>query len=163
VAYGKAFVNSLREHGVSGAGILRPLIDDLNARAAMSPFDKATAALSRPANAQDIPELGRGPVVAMPNGDLIVTPRMVAKEGPVLIAQARRAVVLRGTAASICSTRRSYVISNVIEGKWPAKGNVDRSIGMKCRRKPGAVDEFGRNVSAPDTIRTCDLCLRRAG
>jgi hypothetical protein len=55
VAYGKAFVSSLREHGVSGAGILRPLIDDLNARAAMSPFDKATAARVA-CNAQDTPD-----------------------------------------------------------------------------------------------------------
>ena len=40
VAWGKAFAGRLREHGVSGAGILRPLIDELNARAAMSAFDK---------------------------------------------------------------------------------------------------------------------------
>ena len=86
VAYGKAFVISLREYGVSGAGILRPLIDDLNARAAMSPFDKATAARVA-CNAQDTPNWGAGPVVAMPNGDLIVTARMVAREGPVLVVE----------------------------------------------------------------------------
>jgi hypothetical protein len=119
VAYGKAFVTRLREHGVSGAGILRPLIDDLNARAAMSPFDKATAARVA-CNAQDTPNWGAGPVVAMPNGDLIVTPRMVAKEGPVLIVKPD-GVVLRGTAGVDMLDETTYVISNVIEGKWPAR------------------------------------------
>jgi hypothetical protein len=119
VAYGKAFVNSLREHGVSGAGILRPLIDDLNARTAMSPFDKATAARVA-CNAQGTPDWGAGPVVAMPNGDLIVTPRMVAKEGPVLIVKPDGAV-LRGTAGVDMLDETTYVISNVIEGKWPAR------------------------------------------
>ena len=119
VAYGKAFVNSLREHGVSGAGILRPLVDDLNARTAMSPFDKAMAARVA-CNAQDTPNWGAGPVVAMPNGDLIVTPRMVAKEGPVLIVKPDGAV-LRGTAGVDMLDETTYVISNVIEGKWPAR------------------------------------------
>lgn len=120
VAYGKAFVAGLREHGVSGAGILRPLIDDLNARAAMSPFDKATAARVA-CNAQDTADWGAGPVVAMPNGDLIVTPRMVAKEGPVLIVKPD-GVVLRGTAGIDMLDETTYVVSNVIEGKWPARG-----------------------------------------
>jgi hypothetical protein len=119
VAYGKAFVNRLRQHGVSGAGILRPLIDDLNAQAAMSAFDKATAARVA-CNAQDTPDWGAGPVVAMPNGDLIVTPRMVAQEGPVLIVKPD-GVVLRGTAGVDMLDETTYVISNVIEGKWPAK------------------------------------------
>ena len=119
VAYGKAFAASLREHGVSGAGILRPLIDDLNARAAMSAFDKATAARVA-CNAQGRPDWGAGPVVAMPNGDLIVTPRMVAKEGPVLIVKPDGGV-LRGTAAIDMLNETTYVISNVIEGSWPAK------------------------------------------
>jgi len=119
VAYGKAFVASLRERGVSGAGILRPLIDDLNAHAAMSPFDKATAARVA-CNAQDNPNWGAGPVVAMPNGDLIVTPRMVAKAGPVLIVKPDGAV-LRGTAGVDMLDETTYVISNVIEGKWPAR------------------------------------------
>ena len=119
VAYGKAFVARLREVGVSGAGILRPLIDDLNARAAMSPFDKATAARVA-CNAQDTPDWGAGPVVAMPNGDLIVTPRMVAQEGPVLIVKPDGAV-LRGTAGVDMLDETTYVISNVIEGKWPAR------------------------------------------
>jgi hypothetical protein len=119
VAYGKAFVARLREQGLSGAGILRPLIDDLNARTAMSPFDKATAARVT-CNAQDAPNWGAGPVVAMPNGDLIVTSRMVAKEGPVLIVKPD-GVVLRGTAGIDMLDETTYVISNVIEGKWPAK------------------------------------------
>src|ERR1700732_667753 len=92
VAYGKAFVVSLREHGVSGAGILRPLIDGLNAQAALSPIDKATAARVA-CNTQGTPDWGAGPVVAMPNGDLIVTPKMVAKEGPVLIGKTDGAVL----------------------------------------------------------------------
>jgi hypothetical protein len=120
VAYGKAFVTRLREHGVSGAGILRPLIDDLNVCAAMSAFDKATAARVA-CNAQDTPDWGAGPVVAMPNGDLIVTPRMVSKEGPVLIVKPN-GVVLRGTAGVDMLDETTYVISNVIEGKWPARG-----------------------------------------
>jgi len=119
VAYGKAFVARLKERGLSGAGILRPLIDDLNARAAMSPFDKATAARVV-CNAQDTPNWGAGPVVAMPNGDLILTSRMVAKEGPVLIVKPDGAV-LRGTAGIDMLDETTYVISNVIEGKWPAK------------------------------------------
>ena len=120
VAYGKAFVNSLRAYGLRGAGILRPLIENLNARAAVSPFDKATAARVA-CNAQDTPNWGAGPVVAMPNGDLIVTPRMVAKEGPVLIVKPD-GVVLRGTAGVDMLDETTYVISNVIEGKWPARG-----------------------------------------
>ena len=119
VAYGKAFVTRLREHGVSGAGILRPLIDDLNACAAMSAFDKATAARVA-CNAQDTPDWGAGPVVAMPNGDLIVTPRVVAREGPMLIVKPDGAV-LRGTAGVDMLDETTYVISNVIEGKWPAR------------------------------------------
>lgn len=120
VAYGTAFVARLREEGVSGAGILRPLIDDLNAQAAMSPFDKATAARVA-CNAQDTPNWGAGPVVTMPNGDLIVTSRMVAKEAPVLIVKPDGAV-LCGTAGIDMLDERTYVVSNVIEGKWPAKG-----------------------------------------
>ncbi len=119
VAYGEAFVIRLREHGVSGADILRPLIDDLNARAGMSPFDKATAARVA-CNAQDTPNWGAGPVVAMPNGDFIVTPRMVAKEGPVLIVKPDGAV-LRGTAGIDMLDETTFVVSNVIEGKSPAK------------------------------------------
>lgn len=120
VAYGKAFVARLRERGVSGAGILSPLIDDLNARAEMSPFDKATAARVA-CNAQDTPNWGAGPVVAMPNGDLIVASRMVAKEGPVLIVKPDGAV-LRGTAGIDLLDETTFVVSNVIEGNWPAKG-----------------------------------------
>jgi len=119
VAYGKAFAARLREQGLSGAGILRPLIDDLNAQTAMSPFDKATAARVA-CNAQDTPNWGAGPVVAMPNGDLIVTSRMVDKEGPVLIVKPD-GVVRRGTAGIDMLDETTYVISNVIEGKWPAK------------------------------------------
>jgi hypothetical protein len=119
VAYGKAFAHRLRDRGVSGAGILRPLIDDLNARAEMPPFDKATAARVA-CNAQGTPDWGAGPVVAMPNGDLIVTPRMVAKEGPVLIVKPDGAV-LRGTAGIDMLNETIYVVSNVIEGTWPAK------------------------------------------
>jgi hypothetical protein len=119
LSYGKAFATRLRDHGVSGAGILRPLIDDLNARGAMSPFDKATAARVA-CNAQGTPDWGAGPVVAMPNGDLIVTPRMVAKEGPVLIVKPDGAV-LRGTAGIDMLDETTYVVSNVIEGSWPAK------------------------------------------
>jgi len=117
VAYGKAFVVSLREHGVSGAGILRPLIDELNAQAAMSPVDKATAARVA-CNTQDTPNWGAGPVVAMPNGDLVVTSRMVDKEGPVLIVKPDGAVV-RGIASIDMLDATTYVVSNVIEGRWP--------------------------------------------
>ena len=53
---------------------LRPLIVEL-VRAAMPAFDKATAARVA-CNAQSTRDWGAGPVVAMPNGDLIVTPRM---------------------------------------------------------------------------------------
>lgn len=120
VAYGKSFSARLREEGVSGAGILRPLIDELNARAAMSPFDKATAARVA-CNTQDTPNWGAGPVVAMPNGDLIVTSRLVSKEGPVLIVKPD-GLVLRGTAGIDMLDETTYVVSNVIEGTWPAKG-----------------------------------------
>ena len=118
VAWGKAFVARLNEQGVSGAGILRPLIDEL-ARAAMSPFDKATAARVA-CNAQGKPDWGAGPVVAMPNGDLIVTPKMVAEEGPVLIVKPDGAV-LRGTGRIDMLDETTYVVSNVVEGRWPAR------------------------------------------
>lgn len=119
VAYGKAFVIRMREQGVSGGGILRPLIDDLNARTTMSAFDKATAARVA-CNTQDTADWRAGPVVAMPNGDLIVTSKMVAREGPVLIVKPDGAV-LRGTAGIDMLDQTTYVISNVIEGKWPAR------------------------------------------
>jgi len=119
VAYGQAFAARLRTDGLSGAGILRPLIDDLNAQTAMPPFDKATAARVA-CNAQDTPNWGAGPVVAMPNGDLIVTSRLVSKEGPVLVVKPDGAVV-RGTAGIDMLDETTYVVSNVIEGNWPAK------------------------------------------
>jgi hypothetical protein len=119
VAWGKAFAARLADHGVSGAGILRPLIDDLNARGQMSAFDKATAARVA-CNAQGKPDWGAGPVAAMPNGDLIVTPRMVAKEGPVLVVKPDGRV-LRGTARVDMRDETTYVVSNVIEGQWPAR------------------------------------------
>ena len=119
VAHGKAFAARLKKDGLSGAGILRPLIDDLNAQAAMSPFDKATAARVA-CNAQDTPNWGAGPVVAMPNGDLIVTSRLVSKEGPVLVVKPHGTVV-RGTAGIDMLDETTYVVSNVIEGAWPAK------------------------------------------
>ena len=120
VAYGKAFVTRLREQGVTGAGILRALIDDLSACAAMSALDKATAARVA-CNVQDTANWGAGPVVAMPNGDLIVRSRMVAEDGPVLIVNPD-GVVLRGTARIDMLDETTYVVSNVIEGKWPARG-----------------------------------------
>lgn len=120
VVYGKAFAANLRQRDVSAAGILRPLIDDLNAQAAMSPFDKATAARVA-CNAQGVPDWGAGPVVAMPNGDLIVTSRLVAKDGPVLVVKPDGAV-LRGTAGIDMLDETTYVVSNVREGAWPAKG-----------------------------------------
>ena len=119
VAWGEAFASRLGECGVSGAGILRPLIDDLNARAGMPPFDKATAARVA-CNAQSTQDWGAGPVVAMPNGDLIVTPRMVAQEGPVLIVKPDGAV-LRGTGRIDMLDETTYVVSHVIEGTWPAR------------------------------------------
>jgi hypothetical protein len=119
VAWGKAFAGYLRDRGVSGAGILRPLIDDLNARTAMSPFDKATAARVA-CNAQGKQDWGAGPVVAMPNGDLIVTSKMVDKQGPVLIVKPDGAVK-RGTAGIDMLDETTYVVSNVIEGAWPAR------------------------------------------
>jgi hypothetical protein len=120
VAYGRAFASSLRQRGVSGAHVLRPLIDDLNAQAAMSPFDKATAARVA-CNTQGIPDWGAGPVVAMPNGDLIVTSRLVAKDGPVLVVKPD-GTVLRGTAGIDMLDATTYVVSNVREGEWPARG-----------------------------------------
>jgi len=119
VACGKAFVATLRAQGVSGAGILRPLIDELNAQT-LPPADKATAARVA-CNNQGTQDWGAGPVVTMPNGDLIVTPRMVAAEGPVLIVKPDGAV-LRGTARIDMLDETTYVVSNVIEGQWPARG-----------------------------------------
>jgi hypothetical protein len=150
VTYGKAFAARLREQGISGAAILRPLVDDLNALAALSPVDKATAARVA-CNAQDAPNWGAGPVVVMPNGDLIVTSRMVAKEAPVLIVKPN-GVVLRGTAGIDMLDETSYVVSNVIEGTWPASATwisshrLDRgrmlraSTGPDARRRRGARD-----------------------
>jgi hypothetical protein len=56
----------------------------------------------------------------MPNGDLVVTSRMVDKEGPVLIVKPDGAVV-RGIASIDMLDATTYVVSNVIEGKWPAR------------------------------------------
>ena len=120
VAYGAAFVAASGVRGVSGAGVLRPLIDDLNAQTAMSPDDKATAARVA-CNAQSTPGWGAGPVVVMPNGDLIVTSRMHAPEAPVLVVKPDGAV-LRGTACIEMLDETTCRVSNVREGAWPSKG-----------------------------------------
>jgi hypothetical protein len=117
VGYGAAFVAA---QGLSGAGVLRPLIDDLNAQTAMSPADKATAARVA-CNAQSTPGWGAGPVVVMPNGDLIVTSRMHSPEAPVLVVKPDGAV-LRGTAYVEMLDETTCRVSNVREGKWPSRG-----------------------------------------
>jgi hypothetical protein len=120
VAHGIAFVAASSAQGVSGAGVLRPLIDDLNAQTAMPPADKATAARVA-CNAQSTPGWGAGPVVVMPNGDLIVTSRMHSPEAPVLVVKPDGAV-LRGTAYVEMLNETTCRVSNVREGKWPSKG-----------------------------------------
>ena len=64
----------------------------------------------------------------MPNGDLIVTPRMVARERPVLIVKPDGGV-LRGTAGIDMLSETTYVVSNVVEGRWPAKAIWIASAG----------------------------------
>jgi hypothetical protein len=119
-AYGTAFVAASSAQGLSGAGVLRPLIDDLNAQTAMSPVDKATAARVA-CNAQSTPGWGAGPVVVMPNGDLIVTSRMHSPEASVLVVKPDGAV-LRGAACIEMLDETTCRVSNVREGKWPSKG-----------------------------------------
>jgi hypothetical protein len=119
LAYGKAFAAALRARGVSGAGVLRPLIDDLNAQTAMSPADKATAARVA-CNTQGTPGWGAGAVVTMPNGDLIVTARVHSPEAPVLVVKPDGAV-LRGAANIEMLDETTCRVSNVTEGAWPAK------------------------------------------
>jgi len=119
-AYGSAFAAASGAQGVSGAGVLRPLIDDLNAQAAMSQADKATAARVA-CNAQNTPGWGAGPVVVMPNGDLIVTSRMHSPDAPVLVVKPDGAV-LRGTAYVEMLDETTCRVSNVREGAWPPKG-----------------------------------------
>ena len=120
VAWGIAFTAALRAQGVTGSGVLRPLIDDLNAQTAMSAADKATAARVA-CNAQNTPRWGAGPVVVMPNGDLIVTSRMHSPDAPVLVVKPDGAV-LRGTAYVEMLGETTCRVSNVREGAWPAKG-----------------------------------------
>ncbi len=120
VAYGAAFVAASSAQGMTGAGVLRPLIDDLNAQAAMAPADKATAARVA-CNAQSTPGWGAGPVVVMPNGDLIVTSRMHSPDAPVLVVKPDGAVQ-RGTAYVEMLDETTCRVSNVREGEWPAKG-----------------------------------------
>ena len=119
VAWGTAYAAASRARGLSGGGVLRPLIDDLNAQAAMSAADKATAARVA-CNAQNTPGWGAGPVVAMPNGDLIVTSRMHSPDAPVLVVKPDGAV-LRGTAYVEMLNETTCRVSNVREGEWPAK------------------------------------------
>ncbi len=119
VAYGAAFVAASSAQGVSGAGVLRPLIDDLNAQTAMSPADKATAARVA-CNAQGTPGWGAGPVVVMPNGDLIVASRMHSPDAPLVVKP--DGAVLRGTACIEVLDETTCRVSNVREGQWPAKG-----------------------------------------
>src|SRR4051794_13021366 len=120
VAHGVAFVAALRAQGVSGATVLRPLIDDLNAQTAMTPADKATAARVA-CNAQSTPGWGAGPVVVMPNGDLIVTSRMHSPDAPVLVVKPDGAV-LRGTAYVEMLDETTCRVSDVREGAWPSRG-----------------------------------------
>jgi hypothetical protein len=119
-AYGTAYAAASRARGMSGAGVLRPLIDDLNAQTAMSPADKATAARVA-CNAQNTPGWGAGPVVVMPNGDLIVTSRMHSPDAPVLVVKPDGAV-LRGTAYVEMLDETTCRVSNVREGAWPSRG-----------------------------------------
>jgi hypothetical protein len=118
-AYGAAYAAASRAQGLSGAGVLRPLIDDLNAQTAMSPADKATAARVA-CNAQNTPGWGAGPVVGMPNGDLIVSSRMHSPDAPVLVVKPDGAV-LRGTAYVEMLDETTCRISNVREGAWPSR------------------------------------------
>jgi hypothetical protein len=120
VAYGAAYAAASGAQGLNGAGVLRPLISDLNAESAMSPADKATAARVA-CNAQSTPGWGAGPVVVMPNGDLIVTSRMHSPDAPVLVVKPDGAV-LRGTAYVEMLDETTCRVSNVREGEWPAKG-----------------------------------------
>jgi hypothetical protein len=119
-AYGAAYAAASRAQGLSGAGVLRPLIDVLNAQTAMSPADKATAARVA-CNAQNTPGWGAGPVVVMPNGDLIVTSRMHSPDAPVLVVKPEGAV-LRGTAYVEMLDETTCRVSDVREGQWPSRG-----------------------------------------
>ncbi len=112
VASGEALAERLRAEGVRGPGILRPLVADLNAQTAMAAEDKAVAATSA-CNAQGR-TFGAGPVVRMPDGSFIVTPRQPALGAPVLIVT-REGAVLRGNADVVLTPDlRAYQVSNVV-------------------------------------------------
>jgi hypothetical protein len=119
-AWGSAFAAASGAQGLSGSGVLRPLIDELNAQSAMSAADKATAARVA-CNSQNTPGWGAGPVVIMPNGDLIVTSRMHSPDAPVLVVKPDGAV-LRGTAYVEMLDETTCRVSNVREGEWPSRG-----------------------------------------
>jgi hypothetical protein len=63
---------------------------------------------------------------------------MVAKEGPVLIVKPDGRVV-RGTAGIDMLDEATYVVSNVIEGAWPAKAvwiHSGTAANVCCRSTP---------------------------
>jgi hypothetical protein len=113
VVYGKDLAAKLKTQGLTGPKILGPLREDLNAQTNMSAHDKATAA--RVACASQGTTWGPGPVVAMPNGDFVVTPRAANPTGPVLIVKPDGTVV-RGN-ANVELDGLTYKVSNVTERK----------------------------------------------
>lgn len=110
VAYGQQAAARLAQQGKTGPAILRPLTDELNAQANMTPMEKATAMQSA-CNAQK--SFGAGPIATMPNNDLVVTSRAPLPNAPVIIVKAD-GTVLRGTAdIALVDNNTAFKVSNV--------------------------------------------------
>jgi len=111
VAYGQQAAARLATQGKTGAAILRPLVDDLNAQPNLTPIDKATA-MQVACNSQGS-TFGAGPIAQMPNGNLVVTPRAPNPTAPVIIVQPN-GTVLRGNAnVTLVNNNTAYQVSNV--------------------------------------------------
>lgn len=75
----------LSAQGKAVQGVRGPVIADVNAQTGMSQAAKA-AAVQAAVNTQR-PNFGAGPIVKMPNGDMVVTSRVPLAKAPVIVVK----------------------------------------------------------------------------
>jgi hypothetical protein len=85
VAYGKSVASRSAAQGKTSGAFIRPVIAELNAQPQLTPMDRATA-MRVACNSQG-ETFGAGPIVQMPDGDLVVTPRAANPSAPVVIVK----------------------------------------------------------------------------
>jgi RHS repeat-associated protein len=111
VQFGQDAAARFAAQGKTGGAIIRPLAQELNAQANMSPMDKAIA-MQAAANSQG-KTFGAGPIAKMPNGDLVVTPRAANPTAPVVIVKPDGTVLHGNASVTLVDNNSAYRVSNV--------------------------------------------------